>query len=98
MEWKTDTIEKFKNVTKDYYKNIRSNKIVSTNKIKKVAVESVFLNNAYFTKRLFTAHIGDKLEQLTDTNKYGCFKVKVISSRSSINNWKIAWTCQKYLK
>ena len=98
MEWKTDTIKEFKNITKDYYKNIKSKKITSVNKIKEVSVKSVYLNNAYFTKRLFTVHKWDKLEQLTAINKYGCFKVKVISSKNSLNNWKIAWTCQKYLK
>jgi len=73
---------------------------IDTNKknIQKVAVKSVFLNNAYFTKRLYTAYRGDELEQLTDTNKYGCFKVKVISSKDVRNNWKIAWTCEYYME
>ena len=98
MEWKTDTIKEFKNLSKKYYKNIKTKKITSVNKIKKVSVEWVFLNNAYFTKRLYTVYKWDKVEQLTNINKYGCFKIKVIYSKNPLNIWKIAWTCQKYLK
>lgn len=68
------------------------------NIIQKVAVKSLFLNDAYFTERLYTVYEWDKLEQLTNINRFGCFKVKVISSILFSNNWKIAWACQKYLK
>ena len=60
-------------------------------------VKSMFLNNAWFTKRTGVLYKWDTVEQLTRTNKYGCFQIKVLSSSNSDNNWKIAWACKYYM-
>ena len=93
MEWKTTSLEKYKTVAKDYYKNIKQ-----INKTYKVWVKSLKLNNSTFNKKLGIVYYGDKVKQLTPTNKYGCFKIQVISSKNKNNNSKIAWACKKYLK
>ncbi len=56
------------------------------------------LNNAWFTKKLWVIYRWDTVEQLTSTNRYGCFKIKVLNSKVSSNVWKIAWACKYYMK
>jgi len=94
MKDKKSNIEKYKKVAKNYYKNLK----FKINSIHKVWVSALKLNNSNFSKKLGVVYFGDKLQQLTKINKYWCFKVKVISSKNIINNWKIAWACSKYLK
>ncbi|MCD5380501.1 hypothetical protein LR004_01105, partial [Candidatus Gracilibacteria bacterium] len=62
-----------------------------------IGVKSMFLNNAWFTKRTGILYKGDTVEQLTATNKYGCFQVKVLSSSNASSNGKIAWACEYYM-
>ena len=62
-----------------------------------VWVKSMFLNNAWFTKRTWILYKGDTVEQLTATNRYGCFKIKVLSSSNPSSNGKIAWACKYYM-
>ncbi|MDQ7023671.1 MAG: hypothetical protein Q9M97_09345 [Candidatus Gracilibacteria bacterium] len=93
MEGKTEIIEEYKKITKSYYNDIRKD-----NSTFKVNVEELKLNNSTFTNKLGIVYFGDKLEQLTSINKYGCFQIKVISSKDISNNGKIAWACKKYLK
>lgn len=62
-----------------------------------VWVKSMFLNNAWFTKRTGVLYKGDTVEQLTETNQYGCFKVRVLSSIQEWNNGKEAWACEYYM-
>lgn len=62
-------------------------------------VSSSFLriNNAYFTKKEGILQRGDVVKQLTNTNKYGCFKMKVLSAKKSAI-WKTGWVCEYYMK
>jgi len=61
-----------------------------------VWVKSIALNNSYFTKKVWYAYYGDKLEQLTNLNKYGCFDSKVLESEKS--KGLEGWTCIYYMK
>jgi len=71
---------------------------INKNRVHKVWVKSIFLNNAYFTKRLATAYKWDTLEQLTNTNKYGCFKTEVLEAKNTNINGLKAWTCIYYME
>ena len=75
-------------------------KIIEKNKnrVHTVWVKSIFLNNAYFTKRIATAYKWDNLEQLTNTNKYGCFKTEVLKAKNEKIEWLKAWTCIYYME
>ena len=95
MEWKTNTLEKYKKIASNYYSNLKTFKVNSLHKIK---VSALKLNNSNFTKKLWIIYKNDLVKQLTPTNKYWCFKIKIISSKNYFNNWKIAWACKKYLK
>lgn len=61
-----------------------------------VWVEMIALNNPYFTKRIWYAYKGDKLEQITNINKYGCFNSTILESNKS--KWLKWWTCIYYME
>ena len=91
------TKEKEVNTEKNISEKIK-NKIEERNKnlLHKVWVHSIALNNPYFTKKVWYAYKGDTLEQLTNTNKYGCFNSEVLESEKSM--WKKGWTCIYYME
>ncbi|NDK09472.1 hypothetical protein GW846_01700 [Candidatus Gracilibacteria bacterium] len=64
----------------------------------KVGVHSLRLNNVYFNETLAFMFEGDRVEQLTPENSYGCFKIKIISSSTTQNNGSMGYVCKKYLK
>ncbi len=62
-----------------------------------VSVTSLKMNNAWFTQTLGYVFKWDHIQQLTETNQYGCFKWEVISSQQARNDWKQWWFCEYYM-
>ena len=59
----------------------------------KLWVNGLKLNNAYFNKSLGVINKWDVVKQLTHENKYGCFKVNVISGDVAGKDW---YVCKKW--
>ena len=61
----------------------------------KLAVSGLKLNNAHFNKSLGVMRKGDIVKQTTHENKYGCFKVEVVSGEIAGKN---GYVCKKWFK
>lgn len=60
-------------------------------------VNTLKLNNQTFTKTLAFLKRGDRVEQVSYENKYGCFSVLVLESSIANNIGKTWYVCKKYL-
>ncbi len=63
-----------------------------------VWVKALKLNNKYFNQSLWILYSGDTLEQIWTENSYGCFEVRVISSKNTKMNAGVWYVCKKWLK
>lgn len=106
--------KKSKNETRQEVTKVSNAKLSNTKKEKKksakitkashvlanytIWVNAMKLNNAWFTKKLWTVYKWDTVKQLTKTNKYWCFKIEVEKSQDPKNNGKIAWACKYYME
>ncbi len=100
-EWEDNKKEmkEDKTVTSEKKNEVKSSVQASEDSLAtyEIWVKSMYLNNAWFTKRTGILYKWDTVEQLTATNKYGCFQVKVLSSSNAVSNGKIAWACEYYM-
>ncbi len=94
----TDKIKNYENVSSSstqYYPGTSLTSYVG--KEFKVGVEMLKLINASFNETITLMYRGDVLKQLTEENKYGCFKIEIISSKGQKNNGLSWYVCKKYL-
>ncbi len=63
-----------------------------------VSVNALKINDAWFTKALGYVAKGDTIQQLTSTNKYGCFKWEVLTAQKSQTQGTIGWFCEYYME
>lgn len=83
-----DQIKIYVDPTKSYPgENIQT----AVGKIYSVWVTNLRLNNKYFDTTLAYMKEGERVQQLTNENSYGCFQVEVIRT------WKQWYVCKKYL-
>ncbi len=74
-------------------KNVITTKIGD---VHSVSTTQLKLNNKAFNRALTTMNKGDKLEQIGNENRYGCFQARILTGAAN-DIGRVGYVCKKYL-